>query len=245
MELWQCFNNSQLKGEKFTPAFHVHFLFRIPPRLLSGLKVEGSRSAHDLTCHSAQELCPKVAVSETWVPQTPLDYHDSHHFPYSCGYPIFRDTHLVNGLAIWCCRSPVLHSPPVSARLNQWLVSKGWRFHVNLGIRWGLSKIMVPKNCPYAALSRTFRALSRPSRIGTWDFDKVFVCKFVTKIYRRIVFKNVTYWISVFKAALVTFLLCVMSLFQSTESMALGKSVFLWGRLTSGHWFCTHSLKSF
>ena len=110
---------------------------------------------------------------------------------------------------------------------------------------WGLSKIMVPENCPYAALSRTFRALSRPSRIGTWDYDRVLVCKFVTKIHRRIVFKNITDWRSVFKAALVTFLLCVMSLFQSTESMALGKSVFLWGRLTSGHWFCTHSLKSF
>jgi hypothetical protein len=110
---------------------------------------------------------------------------------------------------------------------------------------WGLSKIMVPENCPYAALSRTFRTLSRPSRIGTWDYDKVFVCKFVTTIYRRIVFKNVTYWRSVFKAALVTFLLCVMSLFLSTELMALGKSAFLWGRLTSGHWFCTHSLKSF
>ena len=86
---------------------------------------------------------------------------------------------------------------------------------------------MVPENCPYAALSRTFRALSRPSRIGTWDYDQVFVCIFVTKIYRRIVFKNIAYWRSVFKAALVTFLLCVMSLFQSTESMALGKSVFL------------------
>ena len=98
----------------------------------------------------------------------------------------------------------------------------------------GLFKITVPENCPYAALSRTFRALSRPSRIGTWDYDRVFVWKFVTKIYRRIVFKNITYWRSVFKAALVTFLLCVMSLFQSTESMALGKSVFLWGRLTSG-----------
>ena len=110
---------------------------------------------------------------------------------------------------------------------------------------WGLFKIMVPENCPYAALSRTFRALSRPSRIRTWDNDQVFVCKFVTKIYRRIVFKNIADWRSVFKAALVTFLLCVMSLFQSTESMALGKSVFLWGRLTSGHWFCTHSLKSF
>ena len=86
---------------------------------------------------------------------------------------------------------------------------------------------MVPENCPYAALSRTFRTLSRPSRIGTWDYDRVFVCKFVTKIHRRIVFKNITDWRSVFKAALVTFLLCVMSLFQSTESMALGKSVFL------------------
>ena len=27
--------------------------------------------------------------------------------------------------------------------------------------------------------------------------------------------------------------------------MALGNSVFLWGSLTSGHWFCTYSLKSF
>jgi hypothetical protein len=94
-------------------------------------------------------------------------------------------------------------------------------------------------------LRRAFANLSRPSRIGTWDYDQVFVCKFVTKIYRRIVFKNIADWRSVFKAALVTFLLCVMRLFQSTESMALGKSVFLWGRLTSGHWFCTHSLKSF
>ena len=84
---------------------------------------------------------------------------------------------------------------------------------------------MVPENCPYAALSRTLRALSHPSRIRTWDNDQVFVCKFVTKISRRIVFKNITDWRSVFKAALVTFLLCVMSLFQSTESMALGKSV--------------------
>ena len=74
-------------------------------------------------------------------------------------------------------------------------------------------------------LRRAFANLSRPSRIGTWDNDQVFVCKFVTKIYRRIVFKNITDWRSVFKAALVTFLLCVMSLFQSTESMALGKSV--------------------
>ena len=36
-----------------------------------------------------------------------------------------------------------------------------------------------------------------------------------------------------------------MSLFQSKELMALGNSVFLWGRLTSGHWFWTHSLQNF
>jgi len=39
---------------------------------------------------------------------------------------------------------------------------------------------MVPENCPYAALSRTFRVFSRPSRIGTWDYDQVFVCNFIT-----------------------------------------------------------------
>ena len=42
----------------------------------------------------------------------------------------------------------------------------------------------------YAALSRTFRALSHPSRIGTWDYDQVFVRNFVTQIYKRIVFKT-------------------------------------------------------
>ena len=54
-----------------------------------------------------------------------------------------------------------------------------------------LFKIMVPQNCPYATLSRTFRALSRPSRIGTGNYDHVFVCIFgnVIKIYRRIVLK--------------------------------------------------------
>ena len=72
-------------------------------------------------------------------------------------------------------------------------------------------------------LRRAFANLSRPSRIGTWDYDQVFVCKFATKIYRRIVFKNITYWRSVFKAALVTFLLCVMSLFQSTEWNGIGQ----------------------
>ena len=40
---------------------------------------------------------------------------------------------------------------------------------------------MVPQNCPYAALSRTLRALSRCSKINTWNHDHVFVCIFRTK----------------------------------------------------------------
>jgi hypothetical protein len=75
---------------------------------------------------------------------------------------------------------------------------------------WGLSKIMVPETCPYTALSRTFRALSRPSRIGTWDCDQVFVRNFVTKIFAGGLYLKHSF-----------------------------------GHLTSGHWFCTHSLKSF
>ena len=54
---------------------------------------------------------------------------------------------------------------------------------------WGLFKIMVPQNCPYAALSRTFRVLSRPSRIGTWNIIMFSCAYFVLKIYSRIVFK--------------------------------------------------------
>ena len=54
---------------------------------------------------------------------------------------------------------------------------------------WGLFKIMVPQNCPYAALSRTFRVLSRPSRIGTWNITMFSCAYFVLKIYSRIVFK--------------------------------------------------------
>ena len=46
---------------------------------------------------------------------------------------------------------------------------------------WGLFKIKVPQNCPYAALSRTLRALSRCSKINTWNHDHVFVCIFRTK----------------------------------------------------------------
>ena len=40
---------------------------------------------------------------------------------------------------------------------------------------WGLFKTMVPQNCPCAALSRPFRG---PSRIGTRNYDHVFVCIF-------------------------------------------------------------------
>ena len=105
---------------------------------------------------------------------------------------------------------------------------------------------MVPENCPYAALSRTFRALSRPSWIGTWDYDQVFVCKFVTKIYRRIAFKNITSWRSVFKAALVSYILAVRDESVPVHRVdGIGQVSVTWGRLTSGHWFCTHSLKSF
>ena len=45
----------------------------------------------------------------------------------------------------------------------------------------GLFKIMVPQNCPYAALSRTLRALSCCSKINIWNYDHVFVCIFRTK----------------------------------------------------------------
>ena len=109
----------------------------------------------------------------------------------------------------------------------------------------GYQKLWYPKTALTPRFREPFAPFRAPAESGHGIMIRFSVCKFVTKIYRRIVFKNITDWRSVFKAALVTFLLCVMSLFQSTESMALGKSVFLWGRLTSGHWFCTHSLKSF
>ena len=57
-------------------------------------------------------------------------------------------------------------------------------------IIWGLFKIMVPQNCPYAALSRTFRALSRPSRIGTGNYDHVFVFIFPNKDLQEDCIKN-------------------------------------------------------
>ena len=105
---------------------------------------------------------------------------------------------------------------------------------------WGLFKIMVPQNCPYAALSRTFRVLSRPSRIGTWNiimFSWFFVCIFRTKDFTVGLYLNFTYrnWMKLETHESV----------PVTELMALGKSVFLCGSLTSGHWFCTYCLKNF
>ena len=57
-------------------------------------------------------------------------------------------------------------------------------------ISWELFKIMVTQNCPYAAVSRTFRALSRPSRIGTGNYDHVFVCIFRNKDLQEDCIKN-------------------------------------------------------
>ena len=64
---------------------------------------------------------------------------------------------------------------------------------------WGLSKIMLPENCPYATLSRIFRALSRPSRIGTWDYDPVFVYifigyRFINWLVILTTLKNISQW---------------------------------------------------
>ena len=105
--------------------------------------------------------------------------------------------------------------------------------HMYMAI-WGLFKIMVLQNCPYTALSRTFRALARPSRIGIGNMIML-SCAYFVKNTQDDCIKNITSYRN-WKH---------MSLLQSTELMALGKSVFLWGRLTPGHWFCTHSLKNF
>ena len=40
---------------------------------------------------------------------------------------------------------------------------------------------MEPENCLHAAFSRIFRALSRPTKIGTWDYDQGFICLQVYK----------------------------------------------------------------
>ena len=85
-------------------------------------------------------------------------------------------------------------------------------------------------------LRRAFANLSRPSWIGTWDYDQVFVCKFETKIYRRIAFKNIISWRSVFKAALVSYILAVRD-----ESVPVHRVDGI-GQVSVT---CTHSLKSF
>ena len=68
---------------------------------------------------------------------------------------------------------------------------------------------MVPENCPYAALSRTFRALRAPAESG--------------------------------HGIMIRFS-CAISSQRFTGGLYLKHS---FGHLTSGHWFCTHSLKSF
>ena len=50
----------------------------------------------------------------------------------------------------------------------------GWEYIIKLSL-YSLFNIMIPRNCPFAALSRTFRALSRPSRIGIGKWYHVFV----------------------------------------------------------------------
>ena len=71
------------------------------------------------------------------------------------------------------------HCFAVVAAAGIWTKTRALRkFSYKLTAIWGLSKIMVPENAltprvrePFAP----FRALSRPSRIGTWDYDQVFV----------------------------------------------------------------------
>ena len=107
----------------------------------------------------------------------------------------------LNGGAIWIVFSLYSHYttiifPKIMYMILPYITIYYTHYYITIILPiciWGLSKIMVPENCPYAALSRTFRALSRPSRIGTRDYDQVFVCKFATKICRRTVFKNITY----------------------------------------------------
>ena len=88
----------------------------------------------------------------------------------------------------------------------------------------------LPLHCPFANLSRPYAPQQNRDR----EYDHVFVCIF-RKNTQEDCIKNITSYRN-WKH---------MSLLQSTELMALGKSVFLWGLLTPGHWFCTHSLKNF
>ena len=65
--------------------------------------------------------------------------------------------------------------------------TKTWGGVGHVRIHMGLIKIMLPQSCPYAALSRTFRTLSRPSRIENRDTGKMIMLScayFVISIYR-------------------------------------------------------------
>ena len=96
---------------------------------------------------------------------------------YGSGLYILNSSHLqtLSRVIVWVqCRLGCRPEPETTTRTPPVHRSAMDTFSFSSFI-WGLSKIMVPENCPYAALSRTFRSLSRPSRIGTWDYDRVFV----------------------------------------------------------------------
>ena len=71
--------------------------------------------------------------------------------------------------------------------IEKWLRNYKWRNELSLWCQryWGLFKIMVPQNYPCTALSLTFRALTRPSRIGTGNMIMFSCAYFVKRIYTR------------------------------------------------------------
>ena len=67
-------------------------------------------------------------------------------------------------------------------------VSVGICWDTSLFYIWGLSKIMVPENCPYAALSRTFRAPAESGHGIMIGFS--FIYRFINSTMRP--FANLT-----------------------------------------------------
>ena len=94
----------------------------------------------------------------------------------------------------------------------------------------------LPLRRPFANLSRPFA----PQQNRDMEYNNVFVCIFRTKdlqqdsvgLYLNFTYRN---WMKLETHESV----------PVTDLMALGKSVFLCGSLTSGHWFCTYCLKNF
>ena len=94
----------------------------------------------------------------------------------------------------------------------------------------------LPLRRPFANLSRPFA----PQQNRDMEYNNVFVCIFRSKDLHRFtvgLYLNFTYrnWMKLETHESV----------PVTELMALGRSVFLCGSLTSGHWFCTYCLKNF